>query len=325
MSRVYNALTGSARPAAAPTPALPDDGAWENSEEAPFIEIGAPTGPIFFSPPSAAVAASIPPAPAPTTRIEKGAVPNKPPEPSEAARTFPRLVPTTGAPAYLSVRFHEIAGPTHNRGAGPDPSLVALHHPEHPVSEEYRVLRDEIRKQLPELTPHVLYLSAGAPEAGTTTVLTNLAITLAQDGKARVGIVDANLNRPAVAAKLALKPAPGLREVVAGSVPLAWALQPSPLPTLQVLACGEATDRHSQSVGREFPRLLTQLRQWFDWVLVDGGVWGESSDREAAAPAADAVYLVTREADACRSEFTSLRGWVAETGGLLRGYIATRV
>jgi Mrp family chromosome partitioning ATPase len=322
MSRVYNVLTGATRPAAPtadiPTD-IPDEVVWEEGEETPFIEIGGPAGPVFFSPHSASVSASIPPA---ATSPTPKAIPERKPEAAaEPVRPFPRLAPATAAPAYLSVRFHEVGRGARHTG-GPDPSIVALHFPEHPVSGEYRAVRDAIRRQLPEATSRVLIFSAAAQEAGTTTVLVNLAVTLAFDGREKVLVTDANLARPAAAARLALKPAPGLAEALAGRVPLAWALQPSPLPTLQVLATGEGT---GTALGRDFPKLLGQTRQWFDWVLVDGGVWGESPDRDAACPAADAVYLVTREADAARAEFTGLHGRVKDLGGLLRGYVATRV
>ena len=69
---------------------------------------------------------------------------------------------------------------------------------------------------------------------------------------------------------------------------------------------------------------MAQLRQWFDWVLVDAGVWGVIPERDATCSAADAVYLVTRDADAERPEFTGLRTWVKQLGGPLRGYVATR-
>jgi hypothetical protein len=48
-------------------------------------------------------------------------------------------------------------------------------------------------------------------------------------------------------------------------------------------------------------------------------------ERDAACPAADAVYLVIRETEMERPEFLGARGWVKELGGLLRGYITTRV
>jgi Mrp family chromosome partitioning ATPase len=225
------------------------------------------------------------------------------------------------------VHFHDLAarGSAKPAGDGPDSSLVALHLPDHPISDEYRTLRNEIRKQLPDLTSRVLMFNSVSPEAGTTTVLLNLAITLALEGKNRVLVVDSNLNRPGIAAKLALKPSPGLYEALSQQVPLAWALQPSSVTGLHVLSAGEATDTPSVSLYRDLPRFLTQLRKWSDWVLVDAGVWGGSPDRDAACPSADAVYLVIRETETDRPEFQSVRGWVKELGGLLRGYVTTKV
>jgi len=333
MSRVYNALTGPTRSNAIPiSESSHDDVAWEVSDSAPFIEIGGPGGPVFSAASTAASSAVlISPRPAVTgpKLAAPAAVDLKPevkPEPiPEATRPFPRLAPSVApATAYLSVRFHDVAT-RHPRVAaeGPDPGLVALHFPGHLVSSEYRTLRDEVRRQLPEATSHVLMFSAAAPEAGTTTVLLNLAITLASDAKSRVLVVDGNVNSPGVGSKLAGKSAPGLCEVLSHKVPLAWAVQPSVVPNLQVLAAGDVTDATPTAIGNDLPKLLSQLRQWYDWILVDTGVWGAMAERDAACPSADAVYLVSRESDLERPEFLNLRGWVRQLGGLLRGYVAT--
>lgn len=310
MSRVYNVLTGAPHTAGAMKTEIPDEGALSGADETtPFVEIGAPGGPTF-SPP--AVAAS---RVAPEARIEAR---------SESARAFPRLVAVPN-PAYLSIQYHDFfPRGAKNTSEGPDASLVVLHQPEHPISGEYRLLRDEIRKQLPDATSRVLMFTAVAPEAGTTTVLLNLAIALAKD--ARVLVVDANVSRPSIAAKLAVKSEPGLCEALAQQVPLAWVIQPSPVKGLHVLAAGEpSSDGLSSSMSQDLSPLMMQLRRWFDWVLVDAGVWGALPDRDAACAAMDAVYTVAREADTNRPEFLSVRGWVKKLGGLLRGYIATRM
>jgi Mrp family chromosome partitioning ATPase len=340
MSRVYNALTGATRTATLNN-TIADENAWETSEEAPFIEIGSPSGPLFSS---ASLAASssvqITPKPAVPKLVASSLKPgpeikaeDKPEPKAETLRTFPRLVPSAAAPAavpapataYLSVKFHDVTVRQPRPATeGPDAALVTYHFPEHAVSGEYRVLRDEIRRQLPDSTARVLLFSAAAAEAGTTTVLLNLAVTLAQEGKTRVLVVDGNVTRPGVAAKLALKPAPGLCEVLAHRVPLAWAVQPSVVPSLQVLTAGEADASTPAELSRDLPKLLGQLREWYDWVLVDSGVWGMVPERDAASPAADAVYLVTRDANADHPEFLNLRSGVKEAGGLLRGYVATR-
>jgi Mrp family chromosome partitioning ATPase len=325
MSRVYSAMTGTSgtaavRPADRVEEPLEDEQFVVEAEDAPFVEVGGPAGTVFSPAPAPA------PAPArPTAEVKKG----------EGARAYPRIAAPAPAPPevpaapILSVQFHDVLPRVPGRAAGgPDGGLVALHFPEHPVSEEYRALRDEIARQLPDVTSRVLSFTAAAPEAGTTTVLLNLGITLARDGQ-RVLVLDANVNRPGVAAKLALPSSPGLAEVLGGHVPLPWAIQPTAAAGLQAVAVGSATDAATAAalegaVGRDLPKLVGQLRQWFDWVLIDAGVWGVGPERDATCSAADAVYLVTREADADRPEFTGLRTWVKQLGGALRGYVTTR-
>jgi len=321
MSRVFSAMTGTA--AVRPAPAAPVESDADTDLEleealaadarfvaadagAPFVEIGGPGGAVF-----------------------------SPAKPKAEPRPFPRIAPQPAAPTpppadaptFLSVKFHDVLPRTAPRApGGADAGLVALHLPEHPIAGEYRTLRDEIARQLPDGTSRVLAFTAAAPEAGLSTVLLNLAVTLARDGQ-KVLALDANVTRPALAHKLGLRGAPGLAEALGGSVPLAWALQPGPVPGLQALAAGTAPDDFAPlaaALGRDLPKLLAQLRQWFDWVLVDAGVWGVVPERDSTCPVADAVYLVTRDADAERPEFAGLRGWVKQLGGQLRGYVATR-
>jgi Mrp family chromosome partitioning ATPase len=343
MSRVFSAMTGTGAPrpvvavetlvAGEPRCGDEDESFVVEAEDAPFVEIGGPGGPVFSTaPPRPAPEAKVKTDGAPARafpRIAPVAAPLAPPVVAQGAVPVIVPVPAGELPAYLSVHFHDVTRAVGRPTTGPDAGLVALHFPDHTVSGEYRTLRDEIAKQLPDLTARALVFTAAAPEAGTTTVLLNLGITLARTGQ-RVLVADANFTRPGVAPKLALRSAPGLAEVLAGQIPLPWALQPTAVPSLQALAAGSAPDPLSaaalaSAIGSDLPRLLVQLRQWFDWVLIDAGVWGAVPERDAICSAADAVYLVTREADADRPEFTGLRAWVRQLGGALRGYVTTRV
>lgn len=322
MSRVFSAMTGtgSTRQTVLVEEPPADESFVADYEDAPFVEIGGPAGPVFSV--------------APKPKAEPRAFPRIAPAPAPVAQSpAPAVVPfgAEAAPtaSYLSVRFHDVLPRSTARPAdGPDVSLVALHHPDHPVSGEYRTLRDEIARQLPSATSRALMLTAAAPEAGTTTVLLNLAITLARDGQ-RVLVLDANVTRAGVAPKLALRSGPGLAEVLGHHLPLPWALQPTAIPSLQALTAGVTTDAFGLgtlggAIGQELPKLVGQLRQWFDWVLIDAGVWGVVPERDATCSTADAVYLVTRDGDTERPEFTGLRTWVKQLGGPLRGYVATR-
>src|SRR5439155_10142068 len=166
-----------------------------------------------------------------------------PPSQQRGPRMPASAVPIT-ATEGLSPRGVVFRPLPHARPSAPPPSrvgpeLITLHQPEHPLSQQYRLLQAALLAQLPASRPQVLLFTAAAPDLDTTTVLLNVAIASAQLEKPRVAVVDANLNRPAVAQRLGLDPAPGLREVLSGSVALLRALQVTRQVNLHVLAAGE--------------------------------------------------------------------------------------
>lgn len=317
MSRLFRVISG---PGAESVPAVEQEARRPTvvdpfgGEVAPFIEVGGPDGVVS----TGVGMRPVPPKPAPptVTYTEPVAKPHPLPAPQPAAPPDSR---------YLSVTFHRIpkAG-LRLMQTGVAPEVVAYHFPDHPVSGEYRLVRDEIVKQFDDPGPRVALFTSAAPTAGTTTVLLNFAVSLTQETGSRVLMVDANFARPGVARRVGAAEAPGLAEVMGQAIPLAWALQPTPLPNLHVLAAGSTTDATEEAMATDFPKLLHQLRQWFDWVVVDAGVWGDLPNGDAACASTDAVYLVARSGDIELPGFGGLRGEVTTSGGHVRGYISTR-
>ncbi len=293
-------------------------------ESVPFVEVGGPDG-VVSSPrhqprPAPPLPRAAAPQPLSATPAPLGVMLTHRAPPAPARDESPAL----------SVAFHQLPRPSLRViPSGVAPEIVAYHFPDHPVSAEYRAVRDEIRRQFDAPSQRTVMLTGGTPSAGTTTVTLNVAVALTQQPftgqPARVLVVDANPHRPAVAARLGVGDAPGLGDVLTQSVPLAWAVQTTPVPGLHVIAGGTPMSHLDHAdpslLARELPRLLAQVRQWFDWVLVDTGVWDHTFGRDHAAAPGDAVYLVSRHADLERMEFHTPRGAV---GASLRGYITTR-
>ena len=204
------------------------------------------------------------------------------------------------------------------------PELITLHQPEHPLSQQYRLLQAALLAQLPASRPQVLLFTAAAPDLDTTTVLLNVAIASAQLEKPRVAVVDANLNRPAVAQRLGLDSAPGLREVLSGSVALLRALQVTRQVNLHVLAAGEPGPADDELLsGDRIRSVLRQLREGFDLVLVDAPWWDGRPQIVALGSACDAVYLILPEAKAESPELDSLAKEIPQHGSRLCGCILT--
>lgn len=321
MSRMFRVITGPAE-----AQRERDD---TSDAESPYIEVGGPDGPVMsFPTPSVAIhtpppAPPIPPAPAvratpPAARVAP---------PPTTVRPAPQVRPTTpaGETPILSVTFHRFPKPglrIMNGGVAPD--VVAFHFPDHPVSGEYRRMTDEVLAQYELPGARAVVFTAAEPHAGTSTVALNFAVSLVASHGHRVLVVDANFGRPGVARRLSCAESPGLADVLGQSIPLAWALQPTPLPNLHVLATGQVTDNTEEALSGDLPRLVTQLRQWFDWVVIDAGVWAELPGGDGTAATAEGVYLVARDADAENADFVNLRSDIAAVGGPVRGFVTTR-
>lgn len=308
MSRMFRIINDrGVATAERPHPAAPEAVALAD-EPVPFVEIGGPDGLV--------------------TSIQAKPRDYAPPEPVAP----PKLLEAPVDPAdltpqpnrFLSVTFHRL--PKAGLRLVPNgvaPELVVHHFPDHPVSREYAVVRDELRRQHDEIGPKMLGFAAGLPESGTTTVALNLAASLAGEVAAKVLFVDANFARPVAAERLGVALTPGLAEVLAQTTPLAWAVQPTAIANLHAVAAGGAGQGASAGAD-DIGRLLGQLRRWFDWVIVDAGHWTDAAGQAAISPCCDAVYLVSRQTDLDRPEFTGLRAAVTAAGGVPKGYITTR-
>ncbi len=299
---------GAALPASAvptPSPAPP----WAESDETvPFIEIGGPREPALRLIPS-------PPLPPPEPSPAAGE-----PEPEPDGQPGGGGDDGSGPPGLFTIRFQPVlSGRLPGRGVASE--LIAYHQPHHPVSAQYRALAAEIMAQLPGHQPRaILFTSAGAG-AGTSTVLLNLAITLAHQEDTRVAVVDAHFDRPALAQRLGLTAGPGLREALIRQTPLSWCVQETAQPNLVVLPAGRpATPRTDAALAP----LLEHLRERHDWVLVDAAPWGDGPEVAELAEGSDAAYLVLRHTEAGTPAALALQEAMLERTGRLRGCVVTQ-
>lgn len=293
---------------APPGPALqavwPEDPgeAFEDAEDVPYIEIGGPK------------------ARTDTT--------NTVPFPGLAARTLMKASAepkVSRDPVLWSVRFRELPvdwpAPCveHDLAA----ELVCWHQPQHPISEQYRGLVASLQANAPRERPRVYLFTAAVPSAGTTTVLLNSAVTLAQMGK-RVLVLDAHLREPAVAERLGIAPLPGLREVLGGVVALERAIRTTGVPNLLALTAGlPVSSPSARLAGEAMQSLVRQVREQFDMVLIDAPHWDGRPEVVALGCACDAVYLCLPEKAQDSAETQELLQLIPEQGAPLGGCIVT--
>ncbi|HKB01050.1 MAG TPA: hypothetical protein VKD90_02475 [Gemmataceae bacterium] len=242
--------------------------------------------------------------------------------PRSKAAPGPQLVPpkSPAAPPAAEVAFHLLPDDARHTARPPGPEVITYHRPDHPVARQYRRLADGIAGQHPSGRPPVLlFTSVSARTAGTATVA-NLAVTRAADGDGRVLVIEAERTPGSAAERFGVPPVPGLRELLARTVPLSMALHRTGVDGVYLLPAGRS------SVGTEeaarLPALLDQFRARFEWVLVDAPVWG-THPLTHWVQACDGVYLVLRPDEWDSPQADMAHEGITHAGGRLRGCITT--
>ncbi len=138
------------------------------------------------------------------------------------------------------------------------------------ASEAYKLLRTNLSFSMPEKDCHIIGVTSSVRGEGKSTTSVNLSYTFAQSGK-RVLLIDADMRLPSVAAKLELKGAPGLSNLIAGLRSENSCLrQSSQLENWYILPAGAIPPNPSELLGSErMHALLQHYEEIFDVVIVD--------------------------------------------------------
>jgi polysaccharide biosynthesis transport protein len=187
--------------------------------------------------------------------------------------------------------------------------LICLIDPKSVLSESLRSLRTNIQfASMDRKVKSILFTSAGLGE-GKSTCVTNLAITLAQEGQ-RVLLVDADLRRPIVHQRLGLERVPGLADALVGStswrnhVRSATDLMLGPMGLDRVMGTPGLDNLHILTSGSEvgnpneflnmnkIKTLVSEMNEEYDLVLFDSPPILPVTDAVAFSSRVDGTILV---------------------------------
>jgi polysaccharide biosynthesis transport protein len=140
----------------------------------------------------------------------------------------------------------------------------------------------------------VIGITSTLPNEGKSTIACNLALLMADAGK-RVILVDADLRNPTLARSLTPRPAVGLIELLTGKIDLQQATGRECVTglTLLPLVLNEQL-AHSDEIlsSQAFKNLIDQLRQRYDYVIMDLPPIAPVVDVRATVPVIDSLVFV---------------------------------
>ncbi len=191
-------------------------------------------------------------------------------------------------------------------------------------AESFRRLRTNIFSPVSNQEFKTFLVTSPVRQDGRTSVTANLGVIMSQ-GNRNVVIVDADLRESKMHEKFGLENNKGLADVLAGKADLKDVLQKTAYPRLSVVTSGGLDFLDTELLDSPaMSKVLEDLKEKFDVVLLDSPSSVSVTDPAVLAPKVDAVMLVVRHGwvrrEAMQYTMRNLRG----VGAKLLGVITNR-
>lgn len=168
------------------------------------------------------------------------------------------------------------------------------------AAEAYKLLRTKLQFSFADENDcHIIGVSSALTGEGKSLSAVNLAYTLSQLDK-KVLLVDCDMRRPSINAKLPVQKMPGLSNYLSGQSHLDTLVQQCGIPeeedAFDVVSAGRNPPNPIELLSSaRMDRLLGRLRDNYDYIILDLPPVGEVSDAMAVAKHTDGILLVVRQ------------------------------
>jgi polysaccharide biosynthesis transport protein len=205
-----------------------------------------------------------------------------------------------------------------------------------PDLEQFRILRANL-DYLGETVPKLLLITSAAPGEGKSTVATSLAAAYALAGK-RTLIVEGDLRRPTLAARLGVAASPGLADYLSGRAEPDDILRSGALPpaaegngvaaqapgAVVAIVAGSPTRQPAEVLRTDACHgFFAEVREAYDVVVVDTCPLLSVADALELVPLADAVLLCVRGSKTTRSQVEAAKSLLSRLPDRPLGVVVT--
>lgn len=166
------------------------------------------------------------------------------------------------------------------------------------VAEAFRHLKATLSVSMPKKANGegiTIMMTSACPEDGKTTVAVNLGLMHALSD-AKVLLLDADVRKGRVARYFKKRPSPGLSDCLSGQATLEEVTRKTPISdNFFYIGCGTHSPRPYELLeSGEMKKLLKELKNKYDYIIIDTPPLLALSDALALVPEVDGTVLVCR-------------------------------
>lgn len=204
-------------------------------------------------------------------------------------------------------------------------NLITFKNPKSRAAEAYRTLRTNIQFSSLDKEVKTILITSSGPSEGKSTVVSNLAITIAQSGK-KVVLIDCDFRKPTVHKKFGLPNSDGLTNMLAQDKKLEECLRTASIPNLYILTSGPTPPNPAELLGtKKLASILNNLREIFDIVLIDAPPVLAVTDAQILSTQSDGVILVASYGQAEKDAVVNAKESIEKVGGKILGVVLNKI
>ena len=193
------------------------------------------------------------------------------------------------------------------------------------AAEAYRTIRTAVYFGAPKGQAKTLLITSPAPGDGKTTLVSNLAITMAQASQ-RTLILDADFRKPMQHEIFEAGNEKGLSNVISGQELPANVISKTIVDGLDILPCGPIPPNPSEMLNSEaFKDMLTELESKYDRILIDSPPVMPVTDARILGAICDITLLVLRAERSTRKSGQQARDGLLSVGTNILGTVVNDI
>lgn len=205
-----------------------------------------------------------------------------------------------------------------------DPSMAHWGDPKSILFEAYMSVQTTLRLATESGVPKSLMLTSTGPGEGKSMSCLSLARALRSSGRS-VLVIDADLRRPSVHAKLQMENTEGLSEYLAGQAQWKDLIRESEIPGINIITAGAIPPNPTELLaGTRFEQLIAELGEAFDHVLIDSPPLLGLADAPLIAEKASASIYVVEANNAISQEIRNGLARLSRNARRIIGIILTK-
>lgn len=201
--------------------------------------------------------------------------------------------------------------------------LISKLNPASPIAESFRLLRTFLKNGRPKKTEQgkIILITSADKQDGKTTILANMAVSLAQDGN-KVLMIDCHLRNPSIHQVFELSNQTGLTDYCKIGGAIGEYSIPVGVQNLFMLPAGRAVDNPSELLSSNVMlKLLEELKLQYDMILLDSPAVSSFTDAQVLVSYCDGATLVVKYGKSNRSAVSKAKALLESAGGKVLGVV----